>query len=64
MIIPLCKTMKTRHKYITHLTFGALIGYSSGRNNSNLNTPPSNGDPSGPGTDEEFYKRKTINEKY
>lgn len=25
-------------------TFGADIGYSSGKNSSNLNTPPSNGD--------------------
>jgi len=25
-------------------TFGGAIGYSSGKNNSNLKTPPSNGD--------------------
>lgn len=29
-------------------TFGALMGYSSGKNNSSLNTPPSNGELSGP----------------
>lgn len=29
-------------------TFGADIGYSSGKKSSNLKTPPSNGDPSGP----------------
>jgi hypothetical protein len=29
-------------------TLGADIGYSSGKKSSNLNTPPSKGDPSGP----------------
>lgn len=29
-------------------TLGADIGYSSGKNSSNLKTPPSNGEPSGP----------------
>ncbi len=29
-------------------TLGADMGYSSGKKSSNLKTPPSNGEPSGP----------------